>query len=279
MNEFAPVSFLRLHRPRAIPSRGRRGFCMARETGPSKTHAYNPSMPEMIQINFNKRFPLFPLAGICLLPHATIPLHIFEPRYIRMVADSLDGSSQIAMATFEGKRWQQEYHGNPPVRPIVCLGQIERYERLPMDRYNIMLQGICRARIVEELMPDSDRPYRIARLAPTDSSPESHEEELTGWRHRVRELLESDPLSRMRLGGDVLKWFDREDIPSHVLIEIVGHLLMTTTEDAERRYRLLAEPDAIERADYTEEQLRGLERLVSRVQAQTGDWPKGCSWN
>jgi len=236
-------------------------------------------MPEMIQINFSRRFPIFPLAGICLLPHATIPLHIFEPRYIRMVSEALDGSSQIAMATFEGKRWQQEYHGNPPIRPVVCVGQIERYERRPMDRYNIMLQGICRAQIVQEFMPEQDRPYRMARLVALDSNPESHEEELVGWRRRVQELLESDPLSRMRLGGDVLKWFEREDIPSHVLIEIVGHLLMTTTEDAERRYHLLAESDTIERAEYTEAQLRGLERLVSRVEVQTTDWPKGCTWN
>ncbi len=236
-------------------------------------------MPEMIQINFSRKFPLFPLAGICLLPHATIPLHIFEPRYVQMVSEALDGSSQIAMATFDGKRWQQEYHGNPPIRPVVCLGQIERYERLPMGRYNIMLQGICRATVVEEEMPDETRPYRIARLAPLDANPEDHEAELVGWRRRVCELLQGDPLSRMRLGADVLKWFERDDIPSHVLIEIVGHLLMTTAEDAERRYRLLAEPDTIERADYTEAELRGLERLLSSVECQSTDWPKGCSWN
>jgi len=236
-------------------------------------------MPEMIQINFSRKFPLFPLAGICLLPHATIPLHIFEPRYIQMVGEALDGPSQIAMATFAGRRWQQEYHGNPPIRPVVCLGQIERYERLPMGRYNIMLQGISRATVVEEAMPDETRPYRLARVAPLDASPENHEAELAGWRRRVRELLQSDSLSRMRLGADVLKWFDRDDIPSHVLIEIVGHLLMTTAEDSERRYRLLAEADTIERADYTESQLRGLGRLVARVRGQSSDWPKGCSWN
>lgn len=236
-------------------------------------------MPEMIQINFSRRFPVFPLAGMCLLPHATIPLHIFEPRYVQMVGEALDGSSQIAMATFAGDRWKQEYHGNPPVRPVVCIGQIERYERLPMERYNIMLQGICRARIVEEFMPDEGRPYRLARLAALDASPETHEGELAGWRRRVQELLENDPLSGMRLGPDVLKWFEREDIPSHVLIEIIGHLLMTTAEDAERRYRLLAESNTLERAEYTEAQLRELERLVSRARTQTSDWPKGCSWN
>ena len=48
---------------------------------------------------------------------------------------------------------------------------------------------------------------------------------------------------------------------------------------ADSANRLLAEPDTIERAEYTESQLRGLERLLADVQHQTTDWPKGCSWN
>ena len=236
-------------------------------------------MPEMIQINFNRHFPIFPLAGACLLPHASIPLHIFEPRYVRMVSDSLDSNSQIAMGTFAGGEWKQQYHGNPPVRPVVCLGQIERYEKLPMERYNIILQGICRARVVEEQMPTADRPYRIARLAPLEAHPESHEPELVGWRRRVREMLETEPISRVRLSESVAKWFDRDEIPSHVLIELVGHLLITTADDAERRYALLSEPDTLTRAEFTESELQRLGEMITKVEPQKADWPKGCSWN
>lgn len=233
----------------------------------------------MIQINFKREFPLFPLAGVALLPHASVPLHIFEDRYVRMVDDILDETGQLAMATFQGSRWKQEYHGNPPIRPVVCLAQIERHERLQDGHFNVLLQGLCRAQIAEEHMPTSNRPYRVARLAPLEPNPDAAEPKLVGWRARMRNLLEQPGLSRLRFRQNVIEWFDRDDIPSYVLIEIVGHLLMTTPDDAERRYRLLGEPDAVSRAEFTERQLQRLNDIVEAAEPQTADWPKGMSWN
>ena len=236
-------------------------------------------MPELIQINFSKTFPLFPLAGVCLLPHATVPIHIFEPRYIHMVNDAIDSSGQIALGTFEGEHWKKEYHGNPDVRPIVCLAQIEKHEKLPLGRFNVLLQGICRARIVDHQMPDSSRPYRLVQLEPLESNPEAYEQELADWRTRVRDLLEQKTLGRHRFRDKIVEWFDRDDIPSHVLIEILGHLMITTNEDAERRYELLQEPDARERAHFAERELNRLITSVMVVESQISDWPKGMSWN
>ncbi|MGP1309805.1 MAG: LON peptidase substrate-binding domain-containing protein, partial [Phycisphaerales bacterium] len=92
-----------------------------------------------IRVNFNRPMPVFPLREVVLFPHAAIPLHIFEERYRDMVDDALDGAGQIAMAVFEGERWTQEYHGRPPIRPAVCVGQILQHERLADGRYNIIL--------------------------------------------------------------------------------------------------------------------------------------------
>jgi len=236
-------------------------------------------MTEMIQINFNGLFPVFPLAGVCLLPHASLPLHIFEPRYVQMVADALDGSGQIAMATFQGDAWLQQYHDSPPVRPVVCIGQIEQHERRPDGRYNILLLGICRARIVDEIPPDDEIRYRRARLEPLETNPDRHEPDLADWRDRVRRLLDRDALARLNYRQKVVDWFDSEDIPSHVLVEIVGHFLITTADDAERRYRLLAEPSVLDRARTTERELRRLDRLIDQADEQSDDWPKGLSWN
>lgn len=237
-------------------------------------------MPEMIQIDFSHSFALFPMAGVCLLPHAKIPLHVFEPRYTKMVNDALDSSGQIALATFQGDEWKQEYHGSPAIRPIVCLSQIERHEKLPMGRYNILVQGICRARILkEEDSPSSECPYRMARLEPLESNPDAHEAELVGWRTRMRQLLDDGDLDRHRFQPKVLEWFEREDIPSHVLIEIVGHLLMTTVDDAERRYRLLSESDTLMRAEYTEREIHRLVHEINSVEGQMTGWPKFLSWN
>ena len=236
-------------------------------------------MPETIQINFAHLFPLFPIAGVCLLPHATIPLHIFEPRYTKMVNDALDSAGQIALATFEGEQWKHEYHGNPQVRPIVCLSQIERHEKLPGGRYNILVQGICRARILEEVMPTGEIPYRQVKLEPLESNPDAHEAELAAWRTRMRELLDQDGMGRHKYQSKVLEWFERDDIPSHVLIEIVGHLLMTTVDDSERRYQLLSESDTLQRADFTEHQIQQLAHEITSAGGQISDWPKGMSWN
>src|SRR5690606_24424685 len=123
------------------------------------------------------------------------------------------------------------------------------------------------------------RPYRLVKLEPLEPDPGTHEPALVGWRNRVKNLLTDEPLTQLRFQPNVLEWFDRDDIPSHVLIEIVGHLLMTTTDDVERRYALLAEPDTLERAAYTENQLRDLERIIESARDQRRQWPKGLSWN
>ncbi len=86
-------------------------------------------------------------------------------------------------------------------------------------------------------------------------------------------------MKRHRHQANVLEWFDRDDIPSHVLIEVIGHLLMTTVDDAERRYSLLAQPDTLQRAAFTERQIYRLAEEICLAGAQSSDWPKGLSWN
>ena len=110
-----------------------------------------------IQVNFGRPRPIFPLDQVTLLPQQVLPLHIFEPRYRQMVTDALDGSGQIAMAVFEGRDWKQQYHGRPPIRPAVCIGHIAQHEKLADGRYNIILRGVCRARVIKELAPRDAR--------------------------------------------------------------------------------------------------------------------------
>ena len=94
-----------------------------------------------IRVNFGKPMAFFPLAAVSLVPHGVVQLHIFEPRYRQMVSDALDEAGQIAMAVFDGEAWQEEYHGAPPVRPMMCVGQIVAHEALADGRFNIALQG------------------------------------------------------------------------------------------------------------------------------------------
>ena len=103
------------------------------------------------------RVPIFPLAGAILFPRSQLPLHIFEPRYREMVRDALDGSGQIGMVqplTIED--------GNPPLYGVGCVGEIVGVEELEDGRYNIVLSGSNRFRIMAET--DLGTPYRNADI-------------------------------------------------------------------------------------------------------------------
>ncbi|MCI0363027.1 MAG: LON peptidase substrate-binding domain-containing protein [Phycisphaerales bacterium] len=233
-------------------------------------------MTEVIRVNFSKPMPLFPLPDAVLLPHAVQPLHIFEPRYQQMISDCLDQSGQVAMATFKGENWKLDYEGTPPLRPAVCVGQIVHHDELSDGRHNILLHGVCRARIQKLIEPTDDRPYRMARLSPLEAV-EEEPPAMNNVRKALRSMLISPRLSRMRSVETVMQWFDRKDVSTHALLELIGFALV---HDSELKYRLLAEANPLRRARLIKQELTNLDHLVLRAERQAfRSWPKGLSWN
>jgi len=106
--------------------------------------------------------PLFPLPNVVLFPNVFLPLHIFEPRYRQMVADAIDSDRMIGMVLLKAG-WEHEYDGSPAVYPIGCSSVITHVERLEDGRYNIVLRGVERFRILEE---NHERRYRRAIVEP-----------------------------------------------------------------------------------------------------------------
>jgi Lon protease-like protein len=102
--------------------------------------------------------PLFPLPNVVLFPNVFLPLHIFEARYREMVSDAIAGDRMIGMVLLR-PGWEHDYEGRPPVYPIGSSGVITHFERLSDGRYNIILRGLERFRILEE---DPTRIYRRA---------------------------------------------------------------------------------------------------------------------
>jgi hypothetical protein len=96
-----------------------------------------------------------------------LPLHVFEPRYRRMVADALRGERVIGM-TLLRPGWENDYLGRPAVYSIGCAGEMRQTEALPDGRYNLMLHGLTRFRIVTE---HDGRPYRLASIEALDDPP------------------------------------------------------------------------------------------------------------
>ncbi|MCA9298432.1 MAG: LON peptidase substrate-binding domain-containing protein [Phycisphaerales bacterium] len=229
-----------------------------------------------VQVNFGRPMPVFPLDTVTLLPQQILPLHIFEERYRQMVAHSLDGAGQIAMAMFEGADWTEQYHGTPPIRPAVCIGQIVEHQHLPDDRYNLLLQGVCRARIIEEHAPDHERLYREAILEPVGIQPGTgtHRDAFRAW---LDGALEGSSLAEMTASAAVLEYARNTEIPTEALLEVVS---FTMLNDSETRYHLLEEGDPDVRADYIRSQLDDLRTLIDTARRQHPEtWPKGCAWN
>jgi Lon protease-like protein len=106
--------------------------------------------------------PLFPLPNVVLFPDVPLPLHVFEPRYRTLVTDALSSHRTIGMALLK-PGYEADYHGRPPIYPIGCSGSIVSEERLDDGRYNIVLHGRERFRIVEE---QQGAPYRLALVEP-----------------------------------------------------------------------------------------------------------------
>jgi hypothetical protein len=116
---------------------------------------------------FSGHVPLFPLPNVVLLPWGSLPLHIFEPRYRSMTEAALKGERLIAMALLK-PGWEPNYKGNPPVHDVVGIGTIVAESRLPDGRFNLVLLGVARARVLEVT---GDSPYRTARVRVIDDRP------------------------------------------------------------------------------------------------------------
>jgi len=89
-----------------------------------------------------------------------MPLHVFEPRYRKMVADALASERTIGMVLLK-PGYEEDYQGRPPIYPTGCTGTIVEEERLEDGRYNLLLLGQSRFRVVEE---QAGEPYRLAAV-------------------------------------------------------------------------------------------------------------------
>lgn len=214
-------------------------------------------MHDLPAIDFGEPIALFPLPACVLLPYATIPLHIFEPRYRQMISDTLESRRLVAMAMFEGDDWKEDYEGKPPLRPHVCVGQVIRHERFADGRYNILLQGLCRARITHELPND---PYRVAILEATESD-ESIEFDLGETRERLDALLADPLLKQLASVNSIHRWLTSE-VPTAAVVDLS---IMALCENADQRYRLLAQPEITRRASWLESLLRSTRQTVAKA--------------
>jgi Lon protease-like protein len=116
---------------------------------------------QMDLIGFRGIARLFPLPNLVFFPNVMQPLHIFEPRYRQMTADALADDKLIALV-LPRPGWEKDYAGKPSIYDVACLGKIVADQKLEDGRYNLLLRGMSRIRIVEEV--PTIKLYRSAKV-------------------------------------------------------------------------------------------------------------------
>jgi uncharacterized protein len=197
---------------------------------------------------FDGTVRLFPLPNVVLFPHTVQALHIFEPRYRRMTADALADDRLIAPALLRSG-WETDSERRPAVHSVVCIGRITADQKLDDGRYHLLLHGITRATILEEI--DDDQPYRSARVEVLSDvpSPEAMAKRL-----------------RAEVGRMVLPWFQQSPtaleqlhqlLASDATLAIVADLLSFAAPlSLETKQRLLTESSVTRRAELLIEAFR-----------------------
>ena len=112
--------------------------------------------------HFNNEVRLFPLRDLVLFPSNVQPLHIFEERYREMLEDAMMTDKLIAMATLEPDTDPQEHYSRPAIAETICIGQVANCEKTDQGTYNLLLVGLKRAVIEDELPPQ--RSFRQAKI-------------------------------------------------------------------------------------------------------------------
>ncbi len=211
-------------------------------------------MLRKLAINFSQPMPLLPVTEGVPLPHATVQLHLHDPRCRKMARDTIQAAGLIALAVPELDAWSGRWRDYPPVRPHVCIAYAARHKALDGGAEQLLLQGICRARLVREL---AGGPYRIAVVNPTEghAPPEA---EMAPTRRRIERLLADTVLGQLTSVCAIHHWLS-EEIPMSTLIDLAS---ITICNDMQQRYAMLAEPDIVARAVWLEEFLHRTRRTL-----------------
>ena len=181
--------------------------------------------------------PLFPLPNLVFFPETRLPLHVFEPRYRQLVNDVVAGDKRFGIVLLR-RGWEANYFGAPAVHATGTLGEIEQAVPLEDGKFNILVRGQVRFRIVGEV---TGEPYRTARVV---AQPQHDRGASDAYAQRTW-LAE--------LAKQYLHYLPEQDgVPE---IETVGlealtnALIMSLNLDVEEKQRLLENDDLIGRAE------------------------------
>ena len=115
----------------------------------------------MKKTDLPKKIPIFPLNNFIIFPKTTVPLNIFEPRYLDMINDSMKSNKFIGM--IQPKNSNEEQSHNPKLHEIGCMGKIVSFKEMDDHKFLIELKGLIRFKIINEIK--TDKKYREFKIS------------------------------------------------------------------------------------------------------------------
>jgi Lon protease-like protein len=136
--------------------------------------------------------PVFPLPNAVLLPGMILPLNVFEPRYLELCDHVLQSGGHLGIPLLR-PGFEQDYEGRPGLEPVFGLGRLLSHQRLPDGRRFIRVEGLGRARLVEELPPRARFRELTVEVLPEPRPTDAHQlEVLKAQLERIAGTLEGD---------------------------------------------------------------------------------------
>jgi Lon protease-like protein len=182
-------------------------------------------------MNLPKIIPLFPLSNFIIFPKTTVPLNIFEPRYVEMINDSMKTNKFIGMV--QPKSINNENLLIPSLHKIGCLGKITSFKETDDGRYLIDLKGIIRFKILKEIT--DNKPYRNCEVTFDDYLNDLSEKK-ENLKFSDLELIFKDLKQLFEKRGFIINW---KALEKQSLDETINALAMASPFSLEEKQVLL----------------------------------------
>ena len=185
--------------------------------------------------NLPKELPVFPLSNFIIFPKTTVPLNIFETRYVEMINDSMKSNKLIGM--IQPKILSNQDDFTPELYQVGCMGKITSFKETEDGRYLIDLKGIIRFRIMEEI--NSDKKYRECKI-----DFQNFYEDLENKKEELKfsdlELIFKDLKTLFERRGFIINW---KGLEKQSLDETINALAMASPFTLEEKQVLLEAKD------------------------------------
>ena len=178
--------------------------------------------------NFPKKISVFPLSNFIIFPNISVPLNIFEPRYIKMIDDSMKNDRIIGI--IQPKKQKKDI---PELYSVGCAGKITSFNESDDGRYLIVLSGISRFKILKEI--DNNKLYRECEVN-FDQYTEDIKKKNNEIKFSDLELIFKNLKSLFKKKGYIINW---KELEKHSLDQTINTLAMASPFSCEEKQILL----------------------------------------